>query len=383
MTETHKRIFGLDLLRCIAVMSVLIAHTIGFLGNGEFLVAIIDYTSVIGVELFFVLSGFLIGTILIKTHIKNKVTTFDSIKDFWVRRWFRTLPNYYLMLIIYGLIYTIKNHEFIFSTWDKIAYIFFLQNSVTEIKNEFFGVSWSLSVEEWFYLLFPLLLFFAQFLFRKKTISMGVVIGIFILIPLLVRILLACQLKQIEWDAGYRKMMPLRLDAIGIGVLSAYIKYYHDNLWDNHKKKLFGFGILLFSALMFIFYQNFIITYDQLNAVELADSGFFLKTIFFTLLSISLAMLLPFVYNMNVVSTKGFFYKAVNFISLVSYSVYLLHPVVLSFARQILKDQNGFVKFIFVWVFSLIGAYIQYRFFESKMTALRDKFSSKKGAITV
>jgi peptidoglycan/LPS O-acetylase OafA/YrhL len=94
---THaKRIFGLDLLRSIAIILVLLTHTVSFIDPQNHYYQVPVYTGYFGVEFFFVLSGFLIGTILLKIQHQEAQIDFKSIKIFWIRRWFRTLPNYYL-----------------------------------------------------------------------------------------------------------------------------------------------------------------------------------------------------------------------------------------------------------------------------------------------
>ncbi|MCE2742657.1 MAG: acyltransferase family protein, partial [Fluviicola sp.] len=92
----NERNFGLDLIRFIAIILVVIVHSSFFL-NQNFInsIYIID-----GVDLFFVLSGFLIGKIIINNIIvKNKIE-FKDVKSFLIRRWLRTIPNYVLFLII-------------------------------------------------------------------------------------------------------------------------------------------------------------------------------------------------------------------------------------------------------------------------------------------
>ena len=108
--NNNKRIIGLDVLRSIAIILVMLMHSgsmflplakLPLLGNivGK-LLAIIIPVGYLGVELFFVLSGYLIGSILIKLFSDNKKPIFKEIKQFWIRRWLRTLPNYYFVLLI-------------------------------------------------------------------------------------------------------------------------------------------------------------------------------------------------------------------------------------------------------------------------------------------
>lgn len=93
----QKRIFGLDAVRTFAILLVLMSHS-RFLNHHFIELYRIGNLGYLGVELFFVLSGFLIGQILITSFEKD--SSLKSLFDFWLKRWIRTLPNYYLFLII-------------------------------------------------------------------------------------------------------------------------------------------------------------------------------------------------------------------------------------------------------------------------------------------
>src|ERR1700730_16180708 len=93
------RVFGLDLLRAAAIMSVICAH--GFVVLYPHLVGVLGifgHGGFYGVELFFVLSGFLIGQILIRQG--PALDRAANVAVFYVRRWFRTLPLFFLFLAI-------------------------------------------------------------------------------------------------------------------------------------------------------------------------------------------------------------------------------------------------------------------------------------------
>lgn len=121
----ENRIFGYDLVRSVAVMLVLFGHSIGLIYSGSDSFYFSFLFGFFGVEFFFVLSGVLIGNILIRVFSSEDV--FKNLKKFFIRRWLRTLPLYYLMLLIYwiGNLYfdSIQNDDV--ALW---KYIFFIQN---------------------------------------------------------------------------------------------------------------------------------------------------------------------------------------------------------------------------------------------------------------
>lgn len=87
-----NRVYGLDILRALAILFVIVGHGRHLLPD-----KLDIYHQVIvfdGVSIFFVLSGFLIGGILIKM-LNNRKADKNLLFEFWSRRWFRTLPNYF------------------------------------------------------------------------------------------------------------------------------------------------------------------------------------------------------------------------------------------------------------------------------------------------
>lgn len=181
-------------------------------------------TGVVGIELFFVLSGFLVG--------KIALTRNGSLLHFYMHRWLRTFPAYAVMLIILVLIKGVPE--------DFWAYILFLQPPL----QDFFSVSWGLCVEEWFYLLLPLFLFIPPRYFIPATIV--VLIALFTL-----RIS-----SGLEYET-LRRTTFLRLDALLIGVLLAWIKLKRNALYEHLQKPIvlllcsaFILGVLFISGLM-------------------------------------------------------------------------------------------------------------------------------------
>lgn len=220
--DYEKRVFGLDLMRALAILFVVMGHGGWILNkaNTDFpWIRFID-----GVELFFVLSGFLIGGILIKIFQNTESPTIRTIWNFWIRRWFRTLPNYYLVLILNILFvsYGIINEDFSQFNW---KFFLFLQNFSQPFYG-FFWESWSLSIEEWFYLLFPIILGCFYLLGKALKISKKSIflysISLFLLIPLLLRVFVASKFEVDQFWLGVKiyKVVIYRLDGIALGLLA-------------------------------------------------------------------------------------------------------------------------------------------------------------------
>ena len=378
--HTHHRIFGLDLLRSLAIILVLVTHTLPILDRNYAYYKLPVYTGFIGVELFFILSGFLIGTILLKIHNREGEFKFRGVKYFWIRRWFRTLPNYYLMYIVYAVLFFRVNHILVFTHIKYLSYLVFLQNTFSFHPHDFFLVAWSLSIEEWFYITFPLILFFiTKFFIRNKMKSFFITILIFVVVSLIARFYSALNLNT-EWDQGFRKFVPLRLDGIGFGVLIAFIKFYYPKIWKEKVKIYALSGALLFILLMILFNLYYVSIFDPIKLDTEIQANFFLKTIFFTLISFSIALLLPYFYSIKI-KQNSVILIAVTFISEVSYSVYLNHILFMHLCEHFIK--SNLVNFLSVWVLTFTIGYFQYRFFEKKITALRDRYGSKADAVGV
>ena len=132
------RVYGLDVLRAIAILFVVIVHGAGIINNTTLenfpWIRMID-----GVELFFVLSGFLIGSILLKLVNDNPQLKPTDLLNFWKRRWFRTLPNYYLILLVNWIIvkYKIIDGNIEAFNW---KFIFFLHNFAEPFQQFFLGI---------------------------------------------------------------------------------------------------------------------------------------------------------------------------------------------------------------------------------------------------
>lgn len=349
-----ERAFGLDILRAVAILLVIFAHmTIPF-KHTQFWIEVSTQTGLLGVQIFFVLSGFLIGTILIKLFNQDEKY---SIKQFWIRRWFRTLPNYYFVLILIIFIY-----YYIYNKIDlSWTYFIFLK------APDYLAVAWSLMVEEWFYFLFPLLLLCIAKIFNKKYTSLLVAIIIIIIIPILLRIYFLIFSTSLGFINTFSYF-----DSIGIGALSGFLYYYHENIYKNNKKILFIIGIGLFiTSVIGLFYFN-------INPSGLLQWGRILDIL---ILNFSILFIIPWLYEIKSPNNKIIFY-IITYISLISYSLYLTHTAIIEIFyntnNYLLNISEGYIKSLVSLILVFALSSILYHFFEKPTTALREKYKNKK-----
>lgn len=141
-----NRLPGLDLLRAIAIIWVMLYHVTSW---GAVLPRFAEY-GFIGVDLFFVLSGFLIGWQILKPYT---VGTKPAWCQFFVRRAFRVLPAYWCVLLLYWAVPALRESPNIQPLWQFLT---FSQNLFADYFHaRAFSHAWSLCVEEHFYLLLP------------------------------------------------------------------------------------------------------------------------------------------------------------------------------------------------------------------------------------
>lgn len=312
-----------------------------------------------GVELFFVLSGFLIGSILIRAIESEEKFNFKALLNFWKRRWFRTLPNYYLIL---GINVLLVNYEIINGHLDQFgwSFIFFSHNLYSSFQG-FFWESWSLSVEEWFYIVLPLcIILFRLFLSKKKTLLATILL--LVIAPLLYRISQAdLKVDGYGFDIEFRKVVIMRLDTIVYGVLAAYIKFYHIDLWKRSRYLTFILGLVLIYTSIYI---------------PKEPNDFYTKTFNFILPSIGAMCLIPYA---DSIKTARFRWVGaiVTHISKISYSMYLVNlalvvQVIMKNYRPETKTEQMYLYFVF-WAVTILLSTFLYYFFERPMMRLRDK----------
>ncbi|SIO13688.1 acyltransferase family protein [Chitinophaga niabensis] len=151
MAHTNGKLAGLDHLRALAIITVLFYHYRMF-KHPEWIDDVMGFGWT-GVDLFFVLSGYLISSQLFASIAVAKPI---SLPEFFIKRFFRIIPAYLVVLAIYFLVPAFHEKEALPPLW---KFLTFTQNFDFDIKHfGTFSHVWSLCVEEHFYLLFPLAL---------------------------------------------------------------------------------------------------------------------------------------------------------------------------------------------------------------------------------
>ncbi len=305
--SSKNRHYGLDVVRSSSLIIILIIHCMIFIGAYYNLLSYL-YFGILAVELFFALSGFLIGSILLK--IIQLQLSYKLLINFWLKRWMRTLPAYFVVIAIIMLF---KNEIY-------FSFLVFLQNYVPE-ELKVFPVSWTISLEEWFYLTFPILLY-VIYNTTNKIISVKniflITTLIYILIPLLLRITVLLNHPDSHWDLSLRKSIFIRFDSIGYGLLLAWTHYYFPKILYQ---KLIKYGALILAILLMFttwwyFNQSVEIFNGRLNWVN--------TLIVFPGVNILCALIIIYA-----LSFKNYKYKPLasllTSISITSYSLYLIH----------------------------------------------------------
>lgn len=325
MTERSERLYGLDHLRAVAILLVLLYHYRAFKHPGW--IDSIGRFGWTGVDLFFVLSGFLISGQLFK-EIEDKGSI--SLKTFYVKRFFRIIPAYFFTLFLYFTIPFFREREVLSPLW---KFVTFTQNYELDVINRgTFSHAWSLCIEEQFYLILPLLLLILMptKLFRYMAVLMIAVIGFSMAARLMAwnEFIAAADPSSTDfWKLWYMKIYyptHTRLDGLGMGVLIGYLMQYSSmfrRIVAGNGNKFFFLGIVLLGV-------SFWIGNEQASKTA--------SVFGFTLVAVSYGIIL-----MAAISQSSFLYRSKSYITAqlaaLSYAVYLSHKGIIHIVQEFLE----------------------------------------------
>ncbi len=367
MIESKRR-WGLDLLRFIAIFTVIEGHGRYIsqkLGNKLQYLGLTD-----GVDLFFVLSGFLIGTILINDYKEHQKL---DIKKFWMRRWLRTLPVYIVALLV-NIIFMLYIFKYDFSMSDMLKHFAFIQNMIPPYSDHrFFSEAWSLSIEEYFYLTVPIILISVSYITKRKDTKFIFISSLILMIvfsfifrAFLFHRLPEDQFSLTQWNTRFRIVIPERLDSLAIGVFAAYIKIFYNSIWEN--KKIIIITLLIGLLFMILLDRTWIFN-------GTIPQGFFAYVPYFLIYSIAVALTLPFLDSWQ--PKQNFFTKFVSLTSKLSYSMYLFHNSLMAiplknYAQTIYSEKIKLLLYFIYWILVYVIAFFSYTYIEKPFLKYRD-----------
>ena len=339
----------IDGLRAIAVFAVILYHA-EFYFNKNFLFS----GGFLGVDIFFVISGYLITNILYNEFV---VTKSISIKNFYERRAKRILPAFFFLLLSLTVISIFVLPPITQVTFAKSALssIFFVSNFFFFNNNDDYFLdnsdqmqllhTWSLAVEEQFYLFFPIILLFLLRI-NNKTIFYYILLAT--ILSFVFCVILSFSSNPKLASANFY-LFPSRAWELLLGSLSSIIIYNR-----KYNFSYFFSSLIVFTGLILIFYS---ICFFDAKSMSL-PSHKTLVPIFGTLMIIA-------VHNQNIFYEFFLRLKFVVFLGLISYSLYLWHFPLFSLGNSYLfLDIDELNLKIIILITSLVISIFSYHFVE-------------------
>lgn len=355
----HRQYYpALDGLRGLAILLVVIYHNFGFLHYFFF--------GWLGVDLFFVLSGFLITDILLKT-----VNHPYYLRNFYMRRVLRIFPLYYLSLLLFLIILPafIRHFDVRYYQENQLWLWTYLQNWLYIFKNP--GNSnalnhyWSLAVEEQFYLVWPLVI-----LLLKKHQRLLALLGLLLVAVILLRLWVW---NNKVADLAYFNLYTFtRIDGLCMGSMLALLQRISPRFLKNYMPVL----VLAFAGLNFVFY--FINRNNQFSFPYLALTGYSTFAMIFVLL------LNETISGETTVINRLFSWSPLRFMGRISYGLYIFHwPVHMVLSPTVNKLFNGLfsgtalsiVTALITTATAVLVSWISFRFVESWFLKMKERFA--------
>jgi peptidoglycan/LPS O-acetylase OafA/YrhL len=315
-----------------------------------------------GVDLFFVLSGFLITGILLRTREQP-----HGLRTFYIRRTLRIFPPYYLVLAsLFCLLLVIEGIDAVLMS-ERLSYWAYLQNFFVAMKSwddfRFLAHLWSLAVEEQFYLFWPLVILLLPLR------HLGWITACLVVMPLLLR---AAMLMAGSYYIAVYVLIFARMDALAVGALMALLAVTVEGrgMLARLGPKLLVGGVLVMGCIA-VWCKG----YDLDHAV--------VQTLGYSANLVAAAGLISMLcFGGNAHRTTAFFSMAVlTWVGRRSYMGYLLHwPVALQVHHHLVKwdvePMAGLIiNLVAMAVVTLIGAELSWRFYERGWLRLRSRYA--------
>ncbi|HBG46582.1 MAG TPA: hypothetical protein DDW94_06270 [Deltaproteobacteria bacterium] len=362
---------ALDLLRAISIVMVLLFHFSGsFSLPRESYIARFFFWGKHGVDLFFVLSGFLIGGQIAESTLRGAF----SFKVFYFKRFWRIFPAYYFSILVYALLVYYFSGGNLFNNSgvikDILIHIFYTQNYFN--PSMYGGIYWTLAVEEQFYIVIPVLLY----LLIKR--SPGSTVPAFLLILLSSIAVTYFLYDQSDWWYYFMDHNIRGFSALLSGVATAF-------LWIRYRDRLRNIPSILPAAILAASCAILFVSYikDSTLGMSWHESLWqFIPT------SIGFSGLILYL------SIKPFSFPLkwlIKTVARLSYTIYLYHVLVAVLLRYVIKSQgivfNTASLSSFAAVFSvylilvIVLCQIAYYLIERPTMRFRENFLRKKSLL--
>jgi peptidoglycan/LPS O-acetylase OafA/YrhL len=364
-TFSKTKLYGLDHLRALAIVLVFTFHYGYLFGSPQWLTNIAKFGWT-GVDLFFVLSGYLIASqLFVKTVTEEGI----SSKDFFIKRFFRIIPAYLVVVAIYFLFPVCREREALAPLW---KYLTFTQNLGLDVRHQgTFSHAWSLCIEEQFYLLLPIVLIVLSYF---NALKKGWILIVFLFALgfaarlycwyALIAPFAADNIFWIRWYEFIYYPTWSRLDGLLMGISIAAIFQFKPVLkqrLQQHGNTSLLISLVILTAAYFV----------------CANEQSFGASIFgFTLVDVGYGIMV-----LGAVSHTSFLYKAKSYITtriaVLSYAIYLTHKIVIHVIQKYLvetnieKDSNTMLLICVAG--SLLAGYLLNLLIEKPFLRLRDK----------
>jgi len=349
---------GLDTLRALAIALVLMSHYQGFVSHAPTF-GIMGTIGWAGVDLFFVLSGYLIGNQLLAPAARGDNL---DLKTFFARRLLRTLPNYYAVLAVYLLLPDSPiAGKSMAPVWQFLT---FTQNFGLNY-GETFTHSWSLCIEEQFYLVFPLAVLV---LVGSKRSPRLLWCALFAAIGAGMTVRGMAFLDGMDAFAApvYYSSFS-RFDELLPGVAIAMLKNFHPAAFARilrHGNALLVAGLAMSAAVL----------YGVMNE---APTAFVASTFGFSLVAASFALLTCSALSPGSILNRARIPGAAS-LALWSYAIYLVHkPVFMALRPELVSrgiDPGAPMTIAAVMAAGILGGWVLYRVIETPFMQLRARW---------
>jgi peptidoglycan/LPS O-acetylase OafA/YrhL len=354
--ESNKGVHleGLNGLRAIAAISVVVGHTTSFYSFKFFLPAV--HVGFDGVTLFFVISGFLITYLLL---LEKEKTGTISVKRFYLRRILRIWPIYYLIFFVSFILSLNFSELGNFKTKESLYYLFFAANIPFIFTSGIQSVVhyWSIGVEEQFYLLWPV---FVKLLKKLNLKTIAIIIVLLIIIFFVIKATIWFFLGNSNFL--YRFLAVTRIHCMLIGALGALLFMYKSKIL--YFLKYWWMQAICWGVVLLMLF-NVLVLPALLNAEFTAV--------------LSLCLILSQVNKFPKII--NFENRVFDFLGKISYGIYVIHLLVIFCFTLLYKHLHFSVLWQVIIVYSsvifttIIISYISYCYYEKPFLKLKNKFA--------